>query len=68
MDVVTLSDDLKEHIDSIKAFLTRGSFAVELNHYFQLARDHLNLRTIDYINLMVCRLSITAVFHSILVL
>lgn len=51
MDVVTLSDDLKEHIDSIKAFLTRGSFAVELNHYLQLARDHLNLRTIDYINL-----------------
>lgn len=51
MDVVTLSDDLKEHIDSIKEFLTPGSFAVELNHYLQLARDHLNLRTIDYINL-----------------
>ena len=51
MDVVTLSDDLKEHIDSIKAFLTRGSFAVELNHYLQLARDNFNLRTIDYINL-----------------
>lgn len=51
MDVVTLSDDLKEHIDSIKEFLTHGSFAVELNHYLKLARDHLNLRTIDYINL-----------------
>lgn len=51
MDVVTLSDDLKEHIDSIKAFLTPGSFAVELNHYLQLARDNFNLRTIDYINL-----------------
>lgn len=51
MDVVTLSDDLKEHIDSIKEFLTPGSFAVELNHYLQLARDNFNLRTIDYINL-----------------
>ena len=51
MDVVTLSDDLKEHIDSIKEFLTHGSFVVELNHYLKLARDHLNLRTIDYINL-----------------
>lgn len=51
MDVVTLSDDLKEHIDSIKAFLTPGGFAVELNHYLQLARDNFNLRTIDYINL-----------------
>lgn len=51
MDVVTLSDDLKEHIDSIKEFLTPGSFAVELNHYLQLARDNFNLRTIDYVNL-----------------
>lgn len=51
MYVVTLSDDLKEHIDSIKEFLTPGSFAVELNHYLQLARDNFNLRTIDYINL-----------------
>lgn len=51
MDVITLSDDLKEHIDSIKEFLTPGSYAVELNHYLQLARDNFNLRTIDYINL-----------------
>lgn len=51
MDVVTLSDDLKEHIDSIKEFLTHGSFAVELNHYLKLARDNFNLRTIDYVNL-----------------
>ncbi len=51
MDVVTLSDDLKEHINSIKEFLTPGSLAVELNHYLQLARDNFDLHTIDYINL-----------------
>ena len=31
--------------------MTPGSFAVELNHYLQLARDNFNLRTIDYVNL-----------------
>ena len=51
MDLVPLSDDLKEHIDSIKEFLTPGGLAVELNHYLQLARDNFDLRTMDYINL-----------------